>query len=386
MNARTILFLLLRYELYGDDVKEKIKENISPEMLSRIYSIAKAHEVTALTAHALAELNLLGADEASVKFTKQMMIAKHQYECMQYEISEISRALTEAKIKHIFLKGSELRAYYPTPWTRTSCDIDVLVPLADVDEALSTLVSELSYVAGAKTSNDVSMHAPSKIHVELHFGLMESKTLDKGEELLDEVWERSLPKGESEYRYVMTDEMFYYHQIIHMMKHVMHGGCGIRPFVDLWVMNNRMTFDVGAREALLKSGDIEKFARSANSLSNVWLCGSEHTDITKSFENFIIYGGVYGNTVNKVSVGQSKKGGKLAYAMSRIFPPFRFMKLLYPVLEKHKWLLPFMYFRRFFRIIRKGRFSKSVAELKYNNEISAEQKEAMQTFLTDIGL
>lgn len=386
MSAKEILFLLLRHELYGESVPEGTKENISPEILLKLYKLAKAHEITAFVAYALTELGVIGSDEVSLKFSKQMMIAKHQYECMRYEISEISRVLSEAKIKHIFLKGSVLREYYPTPWMRTSCDIDVLVDKSVLDSAIATLSDKLSYTDEKRTLYDVCMHAPSKVHVELHFGLMQSETLDKGEHILDEVWERSNPSQTSEYLYEMSDEMFYYHHIIHMMKHVMHGGCGIRPFVDLWILNNRMEFDAVKRDELLSLGGIKKFADAARALMSVWFCEDEHTDKTKMMENYIMYGGVYGNAANKVAVGQSKKSGKFSYAISRIFPSYKFMKISYPILEKHKWLLPFMYIRRICRVIKRGRLSTSVAELKYNNDITAEQRELTQMFLSDIGL
>ena len=52
--------------------------------------------------------------------------------------------------------------------------------------------------------------------------------------------------------------------------------------------------------------------------------------------------------------------------MSRIFLPYSVMKKMHPVLEKHKWLLPWFEVRRWFVILFDGRAKSAMQELKYN--------------------
>ena len=40
-----------------------------------------------------------------------------------------------------------------------------------------------------------------------------------------------------------------------MAKHFENGGCGVRPFIDLWILNHRRPFDRAKRESLLRDGD-----------------------------------------------------------------------------------------------------------------------------------
>jgi hypothetical protein len=297
----------------------------------------------------------------------------------------MSRVLSEKKIEHIFLKGSTIRAHYPVPWLRTSCDIDVLVREADLSTAQALLESELSYVSGGKTPHDVSMHSPSKVHVELHYNLLESDVVDGAEKLLLEVWDFAEP-SENTSRGELADEMFYYYHVVHMAKHFVHGGCGIRPFLDMWLLENKIVGNKQKRDELIARGGMEQFAKTVRELTSAWLDDKPYTDRAKKVERFIMYGGVYGNTENRVAVQQTKSGGKFAYTMSRLFPPLGFMQCKYPILEKHKWLLPVMYVRRFFRLTRKGRLANSVAELKYNEKITKADQSENKKFLNEIGL
>ena len=54
----------------------------------------------------------------------------------------------------------------------------------------------------------------------------------------------------------MTDEMFYFYHIAHMAKHFEEGGCGIRPFIDLWTLDNIKDVDHDKRDELLSRGNL----------------------------------------------------------------------------------------------------------------------------------
>ena len=66
----------------------------------------------------------------------------------------------------------------------------------------------------------------------------------------------------SKFRYEMTDEFFYFYHIAHMAKHFENGGCGIRPFVDLVVLDRMDSENFSKRDELLKSGGLLQFARA----------------------------------------------------------------------------------------------------------------------------
>ena len=87
-----------------------------------------------------------------------------------------------------------------------------------------------------------------------------------------------------------------------------------------------------------------------------------------------------------MAVQQGKRGGKLRYVLSRVFIPYDTIKLYYPILQKHKWLLPVMYIRRGVDfIVRKG-IKRGVRELKINNGLDAVKSADMQRFMKKVGL
>lgn len=103
----------------------------------------------------------------------------------------------------------------------------------------------------------------------------------------------------------MPDEYFYFYHIAHMAKHfVGTGGCGIRPFLDIWILNNRINFDREKRANLLSDGELDVFAKQAELLAEIWFGTAEHTEITKQMEEYILRGGVYGTNENRITVQQ----------------------------------------------------------------------------------
>ena len=97
--------------------------------------------------------------------------------------------------------------------------------------------------------------------------------------------------------------MFYFYYIAHMAKHFVEtGGCGIRPFLDIWVLNHRIDFDREKRDKLLSDGGLDVFAKQAELLSEVWFGNAEHTEITRQMETYILRGGVYGANTNRIAV------------------------------------------------------------------------------------
>ena len=171
-----------------------------------------------------------------------------------------------------------------------------------------------------------------------------------------------------------------------MAKHFEGGGCGIRPFIDLLVLNNQVEFDKEKRQSLLEEGGLSKFGSQVELLSEIWFGNAEHTEITGQIQDYILKGGVYGTNENRIAVQQQKQGGKFKYALSKIFLPYDVIKFHYPVLEKHKWLMPFMQVRRWCKLIFCGHLKRATHELKYNSALTKDAAEEAKTLLKNIGL
>ena len=282
------------------------------------------------------------------------------------------------------LKGSVITKHYPEPWMRTSCDMDILVKQEDLEKAAGYLCEKLNYEKHSTGSHDISFFSQSKIHIELHYTLIEDGLINDSAKVLEDVWNIVALKDGFKHYYVMPDEMFYFYHIAHMAKHFENGGCGIRPFVDLYLLDKNINTE--KCDSLLEKGGLLKFTKCARKLCKVWFEGEKTNTTCELMSEFVIKGGVYGSESNRISLQQQQRGGRLRYAISRIFLPYDVIKFYFPVLQKHKWLLPFIQVRRWGGLVFRGRMGTSVGELKYNSQISSEDAREMKRFLDSIGL
>ena len=174
--------------------------------------------------------------------------------------------------------------------------------------------------------------------------------------------------------------------VAHMAYHFMSGGCGIRPFMDLWIWKNKVGYDADTLMQMCRECELESFFHAAMRLCAFWFDGAESDLLCEQMQAFVLRGGVYGSVENKVSVRHNQSGSGIRYVLSRIFAPYEMLKYYYPALQKHKWLLPFCQVRRWFRLILKRSFKRSAAELSVGQSISKEQAEATAILLERLGL
>ncbi len=269
---------------------------------------------------------------------------------------------------------------------RTSCDIDVLVHEQDLESAISLLVNKYGYELKNKGSHDVSMISQNGQHVELHYRLIEDGLANSSTEILAQVWDNARVKTGCLHQYELTDEFFYFYHIAHMAKHFENGGCGIRSLIDLWLLKEKAKIDRDISDALLEKANLLKFADACRKLCGVWFDGDNSTSITEKMHNYIVFGGVYGTNSNRIPVKQHKNGGRLSYALSKIFLPYDVIKFYYPILQKHKWLTPFIEVVRWCKLVFCGHFKNSVKELGFGSNIRKNEAEDISRFLCEIGL
>ena len=382
-NHIRVMMDLIAYEVCGKSI-DKSQYSLTDEELVKLYKLSKSHDLAHLVGDALIKSNLIGDGEIKAKFQNQIMLAVYRYEKINYELGRLREAMNEAKIPFIPLKGSVIRQYYPKPWMRTSCDIDILIHESDLERAVAILVDKLAYKRESKGSHDISLFSDYGVHLELHYSLIEENRVGNIESVLQDVWKKADPVAEA-FEYVLSDEMFYYYHIAHMAKHFVDtGGCGVRPFVDVWILNHHVPFDEGKRKALLAEGRLLTFAAEAQALSEVWFGNTEHTDITRRMQDYLLKGGVYGTTKNRVSVQQVKRGGKFRYAISRIWLPYDTLKFHYPSLVGKRVLLPFYEVRRWFKLLFGGGVKRSVNELRLNSSATNEEQTETKEMLSKL--
>lgn len=386
MDQRTIqiLFALLRSAIRGKILSDAERAECTPELMQKLLQISLKHDISHLLVLGMKQNELI--TEQNIDIKKYIFKAVYRYERLNSEYESICDALEKAQIPFLPLKGSVIRKYYPEAWMRTSCDIDILVHGEDLNAAIDYLSDNLNYVEKERATHDVSLFSPMGIHVEIHFDLVEEGRANNAIDVLRSVWDNVSLHENCKYWYEMTDEFFYFYHITHMAKHFETGGCGIRPFIDLWILDQMDNVDITARDALLSQGNLLKFAQASRKLSEVWFDGEQQDGISCQMQNYIIYGGVYGSADNRVALQQSKKGGRIGYILSRIFIPYAKLKRYYPVLDKYPWLMPFLQVRRWFMLLNPTVAKMAKREMSINSTLEKDKADQMKSFLDYIGL
>lgn len=395
-NAVQVIINCIKYEIHGQDGKIVLPE-ISARFLIELYSLSKAHDIAHLVGHALNECGAFEnlpagmqheerATIARIKeeFHKQIVTAIYRYENINYELGQLKETLKKGEIPFIPLKGAVLRHYYPEPWMRTSCDIDILVKESDADTAATRLQENLQYRMERKGQHDIPMFTASNVHIELHFTLLDSD-FRQVKDLID-VWSGEEISLLSDNEYQMSKELFLLYHIYHMARHFIHGGCGIKPFIDLWIIKNKVVFDKGKAQKMLQESGLLAFYERSIDLMSVWFEGKEHSEITQAMESYILQGGAYGTLEQTLAMSQNKKGGKIGHLMSKIFLSYKAMTVYYPSLSKCPILFPFYQVRRWCRILFCGGRKSAINEIKLNQRISEEKKKAAENLITELDL
>lgn len=341
MTTEEVFFYLLRNEFKGEKLPDDFQ--LTEEEIIRLYRLSKRHDLAHLIGDALFRLELLSAGKVTDAFKQQISMAVSRYEQQKAEFERIRNIFNDAEIKFIPMKGAVIKKMYPEPWMRTSCDIDILVHEDDVDRATEVLNDNGFDTGEKKGSRHISFYY-GNFHLELHFHICENNK--QVNELLTNVWDYT--EQVSEYEFKEKAEFFVLYHIVHMARHFLSGGCGVRPFIDLWILKQKNFYQEENLLPLLEKCNLLTFYQSVCRLTDVWMNGAEHDDVTLRMAKYILEGGVYGSVTNANMVGAAASKGKVKYLLKIAFLPYRSMCVIYPSLKKHKILLPFFYIHRIF--------------------------------------
>ena len=367
-------------KISADDMAQ-IKAN-----LDEIYRYAKRNDIAHLVGHALIKNGLISErDNSFPLFEGEQYTAMLRQERQDFELGRICEVLEGGGIDFIPLKGAVLRRLYPEPWMRTSCDIDILVKKEDFAAAKKCLLEDLGYKRGKESSHDESFDAPGRVHIELHFDLLEDGQTRGARKIIENVWSHTVPAEGKKHHMLMSDEMFYFYHIAHIAKHFEEAGIGARPFLDLYLLTLGRENDA-KRDDFLKRGGLDVFERVARELVNCWFAGGELGNLGQRFEIFILRCGAYGALSNSILLAKEKRGGSRGYILSRIFMPYDSIKYSYPILKKHKWLLPFCQISRWFKLLSPKRAKRAAREAQRSSELSDKELRRLKTLMQDVGL
>ena len=337
------------------------KDKLDKMDLSQLYTVAKAHSLTAITAYALESVGII--DE---QFKQEKYKAIRKNLTMDIERQRVTAELEKAGIWYMPLKGVVLQDYYPMIGMRQMCDNDILFDKTQVAIIKPIMISLGFGMKHDDSGHDLAFIKKPVCNFEMHtdlFGIAHDEIMNQ---YYVDVRKRLLKDTNNKYGFHFTNEDFYIFMTAHEYKHFSKSGTGLRSLVDTYVYLNHFSGKLDMeyiRNELSKLG-IADFEQHRRKLAMDLFCGKRLNTDEKKLLDYYIFSGTYGTIEN--SVNNSINGSlssRVKYLVGRLFLTLPQIKASYPFFYKHKFLIPLLFLYRIGLMLTKSR-KRMMSEVK----------------------
>ena len=343
--------------------------------LKGLYAYQKEQDVANM---AFAALKRLGFSAEQLKDFyddyKLNVLREARFELAGQQVFE---ALEKEGIPFLPLKGAILKNYYPNPALRTFTDIDIYV--GDRLKAAENVLLELGYEKKIDfDTNDISYTKKPSLHIELHKDLFPDDYDFGG--YFDEPFEHTELKDGREYYHLYKTDDFFIHVLCHLYKHFTFGGCGLRQYLDVYVMTRKMELNMEYIRSQLRSFGMEGFMDTTLRLNCFFFDGKKPDDELLEIAEFVFNNSTFGSADNRLVLDYDKGHGEkrtllgnIKYFADRWQLKYSQMKPRYKVLKYLPFLLPLCWIHKLFAalLFRRDTVKASVSDVgKMNSAFS----------------
>lgn len=344
------LIHLLKCVITGEQPQE-LPEGLSFE---KVFRYGCEHSVANMAFYSVERLVKKPDGEmyANWEGERDLSIARHfnQMDARDELVNEFAKA----KIRVLEAQGTLIKPLYPSPDQRTMADLDFIVDIENLGKAEQILTS-LGYTCKNNKEVEVDGRRLPNMYVEIHTDYFDKHSEYSG--TLDYPFDAA--KEISPYSFRPTDEMFYAYSVLHLAKHYFQDGLGIRRVMDLFILNKQYE---AVRKSEIVTGIFEKldllpFVEKISSLAEAWFGSGVLADNMDGMIMLVKSGQTFGNFVTRTNINLAKTKEKsryfvkTRYFLSQVFRGKRYLASRYPVLNKHPYLLPFIWVIRGFRLL-----------------------------------
>ncbi len=327
---------------------------------SYLVRLISAHHLSGLL-YPLFQKNSGVLDEQSLELLKRDYRTDQLRDATQEDaLEEILDAFSARGVRVMLLKGIIHKRFYEKSYHRMMGDLDLLI-----DHEHRATAREIMESLGYETQlfdelyDDVYYRRPF-LNVEIHVELGEEAEFYDAR--FHSLWERSVASEYGELVREMSLEDYYLYFVLHAQKHCMGHGTGIRTLIDFWYAKRRLLelLEESQRTHLMEEYGCAVFEREFYHLASVWFDGEAgDAFFGEPMRRFLVLNsGLYGNEMNTLYRHAIKSGdlheshaNKRGMFLKRIFLPLENMKIKYPVLEKHPYLLVFCWIHRILKTV-----------------------------------
>lgn len=368
------------YGLYTCRLISSVINNTEPPALPENMSIDSLYvyqltqDVISISYAALARLDVALDLSEYIMDNKRCILREARFDIAG---QELFKSLDNTGIPFLTLKGAILKNLYPMPYHRYFTDIDIYV--GDEFDKAEKVLLELGYEKLVDTDhNDVSYVKKPSLHIELHKELFPDDYTFEG--YFDEPYKRTRIKEGYKYYHVFNDDDFFIHVLCHLYKHFTFGGCGLKMYLDIYVMLKKMSLDMDYIRSELRSLRLEGFLNTTLKLTAFLFDGEKPDDELIEIAEYVFNNSTFGNADNRLVLDYDKGHGEkrttwgnIKYFADRWQLKYSQMKQRYKFLKYLPFLLPFCYIHRFFAalIFRRNVIKTSFDDVgKMNSEFS----------------
>ena len=265
------------------------------------------------------------------------------------ELDKILSIFEENKIACLPLKGSIMKHFYPYSFLRFMGDIDILLHPKDIKKD-KKLLDKKGYTFESNSYNHLALKKKPYLEVELHRDLLPFQY--PGYEIFQNVWQRLHLMKNKNYIYQMTSEDFFLFMLLHLNKHYVKAGSGIRSFLDIYLyLQNNPKLDlkyVYQELAKVNLKEIcEQYIIFSQKLFNLETLEGEYLVMAERVKN----SGVFGSSQVRLDTELKENRNPIKTIWKKIFPSKKNMIQQYPVLNRQIYLFPMMYGWRLLKAI-----------------------------------
>ena len=300
-----------------------------------IKKISKKHKISGLVAKSLESVDNTGY---WVKIKNSCIKRTILFDA---ERKKLYKFMDDNKIWYLPLKGIIITNYYPEYGIREFTDNDILFDKKYAEMIRDYFVSQNYEVKMFNKENHDVYHKEPIYNFEMHTSLFNEISGKVQNEYYKNIFDKVI-KREGKYEVSLNDNDFYVYFMAHAVKHYSRNGTGLRTLVDIYILLKKLNLDWQYVKCELDKMDLLDKANELKELAIALFDGLPLTEEQELLFDKICQMGVYGTYKTRIDNELSKKN-KQSYLMERLFMPIESIKLAYPVVYRHKILLPGFY-------------------------------------------
>lgn len=318
-----------------------------------VYELACAHEVAGISFLGIQKLENKCDKKLYEKWKNKYLLSLERDFEQAVAGDKIESLLSENGYKHLSAQGREVKKYYPSPELRMMSDIDFIVEKDKLSE-IKTLLLLNGYTLIDENLEEISV-SDGINYIEIHTDFFYSqRTFQNGVKclsVLNNPFKIALTKDNL--TYYLDDTNLYLFNLLHLYKHYLSGGAGIRRIIDVYVLKRELkNVDYERIGILLDRAGLGELDKNITNLALSWF---ENSDILfdENLAKTVFLSENHGSRQvvakrrYKKEKDKRKPFTKIRYAFSRFFIDKKSCYKLYPFCKKHRYPLFLCWIHRF---------------------------------------